>query len=243
MSGAWDSGNELALASDDKQLSISDIGGQTLGQHSLKGEASEVRFRAKDDGQQLSTVVAGRALVVLDATDPEQLRMQTELSFPSGHGSIVSYDWFGASHVCIGFESGHVVVVNCETSGGNEVYSTKLFPTTYLLTYLLACLLILTCSLTPQVFSTKLFPNGCTELAVSPLLMRAAACSGNMIKVVQLGNGDDAADYKELQDEGMVLQTDGGSLEHLSWTRDGQILSVSSDEGGVSKYVSKYVSK
>ena len=65
-----------------------------------------------------------------------------------------------------------------------------------------------------EVYSTKLFPNGCTELAVSPLLMRAAACSGNMIKVVQLGNGDDAADYKELQDEGMVLQTDGGRCAH-----------------------------
>jgi len=98
VSGMWNSSNELALASENKQVTMSDIHGQTLAQHSLKGEPSDLCVRTTNDpsmpSQMLSAVVSGKSLIVLDASDPEQLKTMTDHSFPGGFGQIVSYDWF-----------------------------------------------------------------------------------------------------------------------------------------------------
>ena len=66
-----------------------------------------------------------------------------------------------------------------------------------------ACLFRVT-SLSPPSYlpltshSTRLFPGGLSALAVSPLLSRAAVCAGEVVKVVSLGQGTDAANYKEV---------------------------------------------
>ena len=41
-----------------------------------------------------------------------------ELTFQSNYGNIINYEWFSSSCLCIGFESGHVVVM--ATSRGSE---------------------------------------------------------------------------------------------------------------------------
>ena len=86
-----------------------------------------------------------------------------------------------------------------------------------------------------EVFSTKLFASGGSSLAVSERLRRAAMCAGNAVKILALG-GDDPDSYKELVEESMMLQTDG-VLQHLQWTRDGQILTVSSNTGSVYNFL------
>lgn len=180
ISGVWNSSSEVALGSDDKQITISDSNGQTLVQHSLKGEPSNVRFHSSLDGYDsrettLSAIVASKTVAVFEH-DSETLKPVAEASFPSGHGPILTYEWFGTSHICVGFESGYVVVVSCPPPGKGEVR---------------------------EIFTERLFPNGCASMAVSALLSRAAMCSGNQIKVVALGVGDDASGYEQLATEGL----------------------------------------
>ena len=215
VSGAWNAANELALASEDKQITISDSMGQTLVQHSLRGEPSDLRFHASLDGYDtrqttLSASLGGKGLVVFEH-DAESLRPLAELNFPSSHGAVLTYEWFGTSHVCVGFEGGYVAVMGVPTPGsGGEP---------------------------KEIFSERLLHHGCASIAVSPLLARAAVCASNSIKVVALGAGDDPSGYKELADEGMTLDDGGGNLEQLQWTKDGQILTVSSDGGAVYNFL------
>ena len=101
-SGAWSDSNELALTSEDKQLTISDVAGLTLLQHSMKAEPSDVHY---SDGL-VSVISGGKSISIFDVRGSEQLNLLTEITFPSSHGPIVSHEWFGHEYVCVGFESG-----------------------------------------------------------------------------------------------------------------------------------------
>ena len=111
--------------------------------------------------------------MVSGVSDPDTVRNAVELQYQSSHGTIVGYDWSSSGCVTVGFESGFVAVdaVNVRENSSEGVYSCRLFP------------------------------GGLAGLAVSPLLSRAAACSGNTVKVIQLGQGNDSTSYKELTDE------------------------------------------
>ena len=212
--GVWSSASELALASSDKQVTVSNADGETLVQHSLRGEPTELRFhRGGEDGGHrrettLSAIVGGKSIMVFDTSDPESLRNAAEMTFQSNYGTIVSYEWFGDSFVCIGFESGFVVVMSADTST----------------------------SAVQELFASKLFSGNLSSLAVSPLLSRAAACSGSTVKLVAL-SGADASSYKEIVDEEQQIPTNGASLDNIEWTGDGQILTVCSDAGVVYNFL------
>lgn len=83
-----------------------------------------------------------------------------------------------------------------------------------------------------ELFSQRLHSGRLAALALSPMLQRGATCSGNTIKVV-----DFADEYRELPEESVVLDYDAGQLEHMAWTADGQILTVSSDSGCVYNFL------
>ena len=227
-SGAWNERDELVLASEDKQLTLSDQAGLTLMQQAVRGEPSELRI----SGSFISAVISRMTLAIFELKDGDQLRSVAELSFPKQHGAIVAYEWVGAAYVSIGFESGWMVVYDVRRG-----------------------------SAPAEVFSHKLFSSNGTALAVSERLRRAAMCAGNAVKVVALG-GTDASAYGELPDESddqpcmqvlttaphplptgelpdesVVLKTDGGQLQHLQWTRDGQILTVASSTGCVYNFL------
>lgn len=84
---------------------------------------------------------------------------------------------------------------------------------------------------TEELFSKKLFA-GAASLAVSAQTRRAAVCSGREIKIVDL---DD--EYREMEDESMLLDSEDGDLQHVTWTRDGQVLTVSSSSGAVLSFL------
>lgn len=217
LAGAWQTGERLALVSEDKQLTISNAEGDTLLQTATKGEPSALQFfkRASDKGDTtMSVVVAGRSLVVYNTDDGDAMaRTAVELTFQPAYGNIVDYKWFGAGHICLGFETGHLVVINCQSR--NQAGA--------------------------ELFSCRLHQDGLSCLAVSPLLFRAASCSGSAIHVVALSASPcpsaDDPEYRVLPDEGMQLQTDGGVLDRCEWTRDGQILTVSCDSGVVFNFL------
>lgn len=89
---------------------------------------------------------------------------------------------------------------------------------------------------TEEMFDQKVFSSGATAMAVSARLRRAAMCADNTVKLVELGGGTFSA-YKELYDESMVLDDDGGSLNGLQWTKDGQILTVTSSSGTIYNFL------
>ena len=60
-----------------------------------------------------------------------------------------------------------------------------------------------------ELFSSRLHSGRLTGLALSPLLKRAACCSGNAVKVVDFSGSD----FKEMAEEGMVLDYESGTLE------------------------------
>ena len=216
--GAWNSASELALASSDKQITVSNAEGETLLQQSLRGEPSELRFhRGGPDGDggaddqretTLSAIVGGKWIMCFDASDPEQLRGSKELTFQTHYGGIVSYEWFGDHFVCIAFESGFVVVMSASNSDEPS----------------------------EELFASKLFSGNLSSLAVSPLLSRAAVCSGSTVKLVAL-SGSDPSSYKELVEEEQKIATNGASLDSIEWTSDGQILTVCSDAGVVYNFL------
>ena len=54
---------------------------------------------------------------------------------------------------------------------------------------------------------------------------------------MQLGQGNDPGNYKELLDEQLQVATNGANLEHIEWTADGQILTLASDGGVVYNFL------
>ena len=197
------------------QVTLSNEIGETIIQHSLRAEPSELRFQhayeqnTNEREALLSAVLGGKSVMVFDVSDPDTIRNSVELTYQPNHGPIVGYEWSSSSCIAVGFESGFISVdaVNVRDNRSEGVYSCRLFP------------------------------GGLSALAVSPLLSRAAAVSGNTLKVIQLGQGTDAASYKELGDEELTVNTGGASLSKLEWTADGQILTIASDGGVVYNYL------
>ena len=112
--GAWNSTNELALASDDKQVTISNEMGETIIQHSLRAEPSHLRYHNHEDDHRdmreslLSAVLGNKSIMVFDVSDPDTIRNALELTFASSHGPIVSYEWSSPGCLTVGFESGFI---------------------------------------------------------------------------------------------------------------------------------------
>lgn len=83
-----------------------------------------------------------------------------------------------------------------------------------------------------EVYSQKLFGGGLSSLAVSAQTRRAAACHGRQIKLMDLTD-----EVAEMEDEGMTLADEEGELQHIAWTRDGQVLTVASSSGTVYNFL------
>ena len=101
-SGTWNDRDELVLASDDRQLTLSDQTGTTLLQQGVKGEPSELRMSEKN----ISAVLNGKSLVIYELRDSEQLQPLADLTFAPSHGPIAGHEWMSGEFVVIGFESG-----------------------------------------------------------------------------------------------------------------------------------------
>ncbi len=82
-----------------------------------------------------------------------------------------------------------------------------------------------------ELFQHKYF-GALKDIAFSQKEQRIAACGDSSIKVVDVGN------WKSVTDS-FVVDTSEASLDVLSWTNDGQILSVSTTLGNVHCYLTK----
>lgn len=98
--GAWNSENLLGLGSEDMQITLSDINGDTLYQMNLPKEPTQLKFgRMKNEEKSKDNTLSvnlGRSIWLCDVSKKQKENNQ-ELVFPEGYGKIVSYFWFDLS--------------------------------------------------------------------------------------------------------------------------------------------------
>lgn len=191
----------------------------------------------------ISATIGAKSIAIFDATDAETLRNQLEVTFPSTYGAIVAYEWFCTHFLCVGFESGtwcrHVATHSLMRLPRH--FSQWPASAVARIVHPLAGYVAVV-SASPradrgsEIYSTRLFRGGLASFAVSPLLSRAAACSGSMVRMLALSAAD-VDGYRELDDEAIEVHTSGASLQSMAWTTDGQILTVASDAGVVYNFL------
>ena len=90
--GSWNQDGLLALGSEDRSLSISNMEGDTLRVATLRAEPSDVQFsemkqdeRSKSGENTVSLIVGGKTLYLFNLYDPEN---PIELAFQAKYGEI-----------------------------------------------------------------------------------------------------------------------------------------------------------
>lgn len=93
--GAWNSENLLGLGSDDMQVTLSNVNGDTLYQTNLQREPSQLQFgKSKNDERKKDTTMSvnlGRSIWMYDVVNQKQ---KDEQDFHERYGKVVTYRWF-----------------------------------------------------------------------------------------------------------------------------------------------------
>ena len=83
----------LALGSEDKSITVSNLEGDTLQQIPLRGDPSNVMFARTDQTSRettISAILGSKTLLLLDIDETDS---PVELAFQPRYGNIVSYKW------------------------------------------------------------------------------------------------------------------------------------------------------
>jgi WD repeat-containing protein 19 len=173
--GAWSTGNLLALGSEDRTLSISNLDGDTLRVATLRAEPQDVQFcEMKQDERSnsentVSLVVGGKTLYLFNLYDPDN---PIELAFQSRYGNIVAYKWFGDGYILIGFSNGYFVVISTHMKEIGQ-----------------------------ELFQAKNHRDNLTGISISTAIGKAASCGDNTIKIHELNDLKDTSNVIALDDE------------------------------------------
>ncbi|THD21180.1 hypothetical protein D915_008124 [Fasciola hepatica] len=207
----WNRGNVLALAGDDKVISINSADGDLIKQCTVRDLPSQLQFAdlKRDDELRraenyISCITGQKNLFILNLDDIEN---PIELAFQQRYGDVMAYRWFGDGYIMIGFSAGYLVVISTERSElGKEIY---------------------------QVRDHK---DGLFDLAVSATLNRCATTGDHSVKIHDLLNVRELTAIIELEEDSQakdVGSTDRSvtfrSLKNacqLQWSDDGQLMAV-----------------
>eukprot|EP01064_Diplonema_japonicum_P002002 TRINITY_DN11304_c0_g1_i1.p1 TRINITY_DN11304_c0_g1~~TRINITY_DN11304_c0_g1_i1.p1 ORF type:complete len:1431 (+),score=452.89 TRINITY_DN11304_c0_g1_i1:1321-5613(+) len=213
--GAWSTTGKLALAGEDRVLSINTSEGDLIDQIQLKLEPVNVQFaRMKSEGvtnpnddeeTTISVNMGGKTLLLYDTTEASE--SPYELAFLPKYGTIMSYRWFGDGYILVGFSSGQVIVISTHLKEiGQEV--------SYVVPH-----------------SDQL-----GDVAYCPSLQKGASIGDNC---VQLFGMEELQNIKARDSDKYDLDSEYGALQKIEWTEDGQILTVSSRNGNVHTLLTK----
>ncbi|KAG2385456.1 hypothetical protein C9374_003271 [Naegleria lovaniensis] len=205
--GSWNSQNVLALGSEDLQVTISDVGGDTLKQKQAKAEPKGMEFvRVKKRNAKDTTVAAivGGNFWMYDYDDEAESK-PTELGFSDEYGRMISFKSFGDGYLLLGFDRGYVVIASTHSDEiGMEVNSCK-------------------------VHDSELKSVTCCEA-----LKKGASIGENCVKVFDLS---DLSAFDTNVIDKYELDNEYGALSRAEWTEDGQILTVSSNNGNLYNFL------
>ena len=215
--GAWSADNRLALGSDDRTLTLSTCDGDTIEQTEVKYEPLDIQFAAQKTTRLRKGGGEGKAGDDNESTISINMGGRTillynlnepdnpiELAFQQRYGSIVAYRWFGDGYLLIGFSEGYVVAISTHIDEIGE-----------------------------ELFSGKFHKGQLRDIAVCPVLNRAATCGDGCIRIVDMKN------WKELKSEAVHLDREHGNLDKMEWTEDGQILTVGTRNGRIYNFLAR----
>lgn len=119
-----------------------------------------------------------------------------EISFASGYGKLVDYEWFGDGYIATTFTNGIVSIISTHKEEiGREVQTLNVF-------------------------------NGAVEaMCINESLGKLAVAAHGTIKFYNMN------DWTECKSEQITINSDIGKITKLEWTKDGQILTISSSNG------------
>ena len=128
--GAWNEANQLALASDDKTVSLNTDKGDLVFQDSMKGEPTELQFSEPDGSRNQSvrmSVCLNRKSLYVKTVSGEVIA-PLDLNFNAKRGDIGMHRWVDCDSFLVGFSSGFVMGVSThKDSPGKELFGTQMF--------------------------------------------------------------------------------------------------------------------
>lgn len=95
-----------------------------------------------------------------------------------------------------------------------------------------------------ELFSNKFFTGPVTDLDSSSTLQRIAICGDNTVKILDIGhwkvvNQNEIVMILQTVADTFTLDTSYGKVDKMAWTKDGLILSVSTNQGYVCSFLTK----
>ncbi|KAK2581953.1 hypothetical protein KPH14_002396 [Odynerus spinipes] len=160
--GAWSIEGLLALASEDKMLTINTSEGDTRREISLQGEPSDIQFsEMKMDHRvggenTVSLIVSKTTLFLYNILDPDN---PIELAFQKRYGSIVTYKWYGDGYILVGFEAGYFIAISTHIKEVGQ-----------------------------ELFQVKNHKDSLTDIALSQIIGKVATCGDSTVKIHSLQN-------------------------------------------------------
>ncbi|OQS03204.1 hypothetical protein THRCLA_04497 [Thraustotheca clavata] len=123
--GDWNTQNEFAFGSEDRQITICAKDGSTIDQVKIKAPPLSIQFGSRDFQKKhiLSVNMGGQTILLYDLNERDNA---LELAFQARYGTIVNYKWFGNGYIIAGFSSGYVVIISTHLNEiGQEQYCAK----------------------------------------------------------------------------------------------------------------------
>ncbi|XP_023012404.2 intraflagellar transport protein Oseg6 isoform X1 [Leptinotarsa decemlineata] len=173
--GAWNSDNLLALGSDDKTISVSNVDGDTLRVVNLRAEPSEIHFSEMKTDERvggentISLLVGKKTLYLYNMIDPEN---PIELAFQPHYGAIINYKWFGDGYILLGFTAGYFIAISTHIKEVGQ-----------------------------ELFQIRNHKNSLTDIAICEVTDKAASCGDNTVKIHDLTNLQETSSVLTLAQE------------------------------------------
>jgi WD repeat-containing protein 19 len=239
--GGWSSENHLALGSEDRTLTLSNAAGDTLEQTELKYPPLDVQFAVQksDDrnrevrGMQepppapISLSLTCMPALFFSLTNSPTLTSKgpdTTVSINMGGKSLLLYNLTDPDNpVELAFQQRYGSIVTYRWFGDG-----------YLMIGFSAGFLVVISThmreIGEELFSGQFHKSNLSTLAYSPKLQRTATAGDSGIKIVDMG------EWKEVVGDSMTLDDE---ITRMSYTNDGQILTVGTASGVVHNFLSR----
>eukprot|EP01135_Chromosphaera_perkinsii_P002400 Nk52_evm6s223 gene=Nk52_evmTU6s223 len=125
LGGQYGDLNMIALGSEDKTVTVSNMKGETIHEINCKAVPKDVAFGVikTDELSSLEPCVSLHTSKNLQLIALSEVSTPIELGFQQRYGDIVTYKWFSSGKIAIGFSNGHLVVISTHPSEiGQEIF-------------------------------------------------------------------------------------------------------------------------
>ncbi|KAF7987479.1 hypothetical protein HCN44_003241 [Aphidius gifuensis] len=127
--GEWSNEGLLALAGDDKLLTISSSDGDTCCEIPLQGDPQDLQFSETKKSNRIngdntiSLIINKTRLYLYNLKNPDN---PIDIGFQKSYGPIVTYKWYGDCYIIIGFEAGYLLLISTHIKeAGQELMQIK----------------------------------------------------------------------------------------------------------------------